>query len=120
MKIVLSCFVLTIIFLWAGCVYQPVRFKTFKDELLDVNFNDGISKEEAITLAKKYLIEKGYTNKWSLKDPYAYYNQPTKEWFVEFGSKYYFFSEGRYSYTLRVIISADLGIVKSEAFCRYQ
>jgi hypothetical protein len=110
--------VIIAIILLSGCSYKTVNYEEVRRQLLGINSFDGINKEEAVILARKYFLDKGYGDRWSIMSPYAYYYAPSKEWFVEFGSKYYFFSEGRYRYTLRVIVTSD-GKIRSEAFCRY-
>lgn len=119
-KVLLKIFLLAIIAIvsGAGCSYKTINYEEVARQLLFINPSDGISKAEAVVLARKYFLEKGYGDNWSLSSPYAYYYAPSKEWFVEFGSKYYFFSEGRYRYTLRIIVTAQ-GKIRGEAFCRY-
>ena len=40
----------------------------YRAKLQQVNFSDGISKEEAIIIAQNYLIEQGYFEKGSQKE----------------------------------------------------
>jgi hypothetical protein len=103
---------------FAACTYKTINYEEVKRQVLCLNPADSISKKEAVTLAKKYFLEKRYGDRWSILSPYAYYYAPSKEWFVEFGSKYSCFSEGRYRYTLRIIVT-NLGRIRTEAFCRY-
>lgn len=109
-----------VMLLLQACVTtQPNTYETIQEQVLRMNYDDGISREEAIILAKKYFLEKGYTDSWSIYNPKAKYYKPTKDWWVEFGTKYYYFSEGRYHYSLRIRVSADSGKISGEAVCRY-
>lgn len=62
-----------------------------KEKLKAVNFSDGIDKEEAITLAQNYLIEKGYDKDINVLRIHevtdTHYIYGNKFWFISFSAK---------------------------------